>query len=262
MSAVRRADYKKSGAVARKKPVREPVGSKRSLVVPGVTRTGGAYERAMLARYGGEGKYIDLTVEEAANASKFKNTGLIVKWNNLAGTLQTTMCQVPQGTSANQRIGNKIRPYQIRFRGSVDIFSTFPSYFRILLVQDNQANGALPAFTDMFTMNASNQAINAFYNMDNVARFKFLKDKTFQFTPLATQILDVNQTIGQLYRMPVKLNHKLKGNPVMEINNVTGELSGIRSINYFIVVISSQPTGTAIASCPSIEGHMRFYFKE
>ena len=262
MSLGRRPDYKKSGAVSRKKPIREPVGSKRSLVIPGVTRTGGAYERSMMARYGGEGKYIDFTVQEAANASKFKNTGLIPLWNNLSGTLQSTMVQIPQGTSANQRIGNKIRPYQIRFRGSVDMFSTFPSYFRILLVQDNQANGALPAFTDMFTMNASNQAINAFYNMDNVARFKFLKDKTFQFTPLATQILAADDNVGQLYRMPIKMNHKLKGNPVMEINNSTGDLTGIRSINYFIVVISSQPSGTAIASCPSIEGHMRFYFKE
>lgn len=107
------------------------------------------------------------------------NTGIIVKWTNLSGTDMTSLTQVAQGTAVNQRIGNKIRPYQIRFRGAIDMVSTHPAYYRIMLVQDNQANGALPQLTDLLTMNASNQAINAFYNMDNVARFKFLKDKTF-----------------------------------------------------------------------------------
>lgn len=265
MSSSRRSDYKKSGAVTRKAPQRAPVGSNRKmLVVPGVTRTGGAYERALLARYGGEGKFVDFTVNQTTptNAAKFLNTGIIIKWTNLAGTNMTSLTQVAQGTSVSQRIGNKIRPYQIRLRGSVDMWSTHPCYFRILLVQDNQANGALPQMTDLFNMNTSNQAINAFYNMDNVARFKFLKDKTFQFTPLATQITSADQSIAQRYRMPIKLNHKLKGNPTMEYSGTTGEITEVRSINYFFVIISSRPSGTIVSADPEVEGHVRFYYKE
>lgn len=242
--------------------MREPVGSKRSLVIPGVTRTGGAYERALLARFGGEGKYVDYTVTTTANAGRAKNTGIIPTYTALTGGPTTLhMTKVVQGTSANQRIGNKIRPYQIRFRGDITYSSAHPAYYRVLLVQDNQANGALPDFPTMFTMNASNQAINAFYNMDNIARFKFLKDKTFRCPSQATTDVAAD-AIGRIIRFPFKMNHKLKGNPVMEYSGNTGDIAEVRSINYFIVFITSIDVGEAIANCPQIDGHMRFYFKE
>lgn len=238
---------------------------RRSMVVPGVTRIGGAYERSLMARYGGETKYIDIVVNNTnpnTNAARFRNTGLIVTFASLTGTLQTSMTQIPQGTSANTRIGGKIRPYQIRFRGSLEQNSGQPAYYRILLVQDNQANGALPSFTEMFKMNNSGRAIDAFYNMDNVARFKFLKDKIVDFRPLVTQMRASGDTTTQTYQQAFKLNHKLKGNPVMEYSGITGEITEVRSINYLLVAISSVDAGAISAIDPAISGHVRFYFKE
>lgn len=261
MKRARPAEYSRE-LPAKKRIKAMPTQVTRKLVIPGVTRTGGAYERALLSRFGGEGKYVDYTVSTGSNAARAKNTGVIPTYTALTGGLTTLhMCKVVQGTSANQRIGNKIRPYQIRFRGDISYNSALPTYYRVLLVQDNQANGSLPDFLTMFTMNTSSQAINAFYNMDNIARFKFLKDKTFR-CPSQAVIAEDASAVGRVITFPFKMNHKLKGNPVMEYSGVTGDIAEVRSTNYFIVFISSAASGDAIGSCPQIDGHMRFYFKE
>jgi len=264
MSASRRADYKKSGVVVRNAPARSSVGSNRKMTVavPGVTRTGGAYARAVMSRYGQEGKYLDVKVNADAYANTFTQAGLTVPWKVLSSDAVCTLTQISQGTSAHQRIGNKIRPYQIRFRGYINFISTHPIFARVLLVEDRQANGTLPAMTDMLVAGSDGHYLNAFYNMDNIARFRFLKDKIVKMDSLSSQILAADQAIGHVYVQPFKMSHKIKGNPLMEYSSTTGATAEVRSINYLMVIISNESSSTANASRPTLTGHARFYFKE
>jgi len=269
MSSSRRADYKKSGPGVRKPIARAPVGSQSqarrvsaSIAVPGVTRTGGAYARALMSRYGQEGKYLDMKIHVGANINGFSQDGRLLQYQTLGGVDMSTMCQVAQGTSANQRIGNKIRPYQIRMRGYLNFHSNHPCFCRVLLVEDRQANGALPSLSDMLVAGTDNHYVNAFYNMDNIARFRFLKDKIVKFDNMASQILSGDDVVSKVYIQPFKMSHKIKGGSMMEYSSNTGAIAEIRSVNYFIVVISSESSNTDAAQKPTITGHVRFYFKE
>lgn len=109
------------------------------------------------------------------------------------------------GTDFNNRIGRKILMKYVYITGilkPVDT-STVPAYCRILIVYDNQPNGALPAMTDLLvTANSIDQL-----NLNNKDRFKILADKRYAIggvSDTATQSFSMAPTV-----VPVKIFRRL-----------------------------------------------------
>lgn len=82
-----------------------------------------------------------------------------------------------QGTDFNQCIGRKYRNVAIQLEGYVgpSDSNTSANKCRVMLVYDEQPNGAVPAITDILTASTS----AAFMNLNNRDRFKILADENF-----------------------------------------------------------------------------------
>jgi len=190
--------------------------AKTVAVSPGAYRMGGAYMRSIPGSF--EKKYFD-TAFVAAN---IPSTGAFtISWN-----------LIPQGTSKNQRIGNKCTLVNINFHGTLALNNGAASpasgaKVRWIVFIDKQANGALPAnISDLIqTMPGATTDINSFRNMDNVDRFIILKDKTYIINPsTATTVPDNAVTIREL-----KMNKKCS--VPLEFSSTTGAITEIRSNN-------------------------------
>jgi len=230
----------------------------RSIVVPGITRTGGEYARAMMARYGQETKYLDCTVDSASSGNVVPPTGLRVLWKNFAGT-SSDITHVGQGASASQRIGNKIRPYQLRFKMRIAMTTISNMMLRIVLVEDKQCNGSYPGVGDVFALSGTLHGFDAFYNMNNVQRFRILKDKVFSpknFLP-PSDPAGIGYTVEYFFKM----NAKLKPGTQMEYSGSSGAIAEVRSVNYYVFCFSNVAV-TPTTLYPMVYGHSRLYFKE
>jgi len=164
-----------------------------AMVVPGYTRTGGAYRRSAAARKKAgctpEKKYLDTTVG---------STGISVT-GSLVGNGFTV---VPLGTGDKERIGNKISVcnFDLKFTFSLDdqtddTTETVRGNVRAILYVDKQTNGSNAAVTDILTT----AAIYSFRNMDTVDRFKILMDRTYNLAPqnaIATAAGDKHIDVG------------------------------------------------------------------
>lgn len=78
---------------------------------------------------------------------------------------------VAQGVTAQTRIGRKILMKSLLVQGYITVTGS-PAIPRIVIVYDRQANGALPAATDIFTSNT----VMAAMNLDNRDRFLVVAD--------------------------------------------------------------------------------------
>lgn len=103
-----------------------------------------------------------------------------------------TLNAVPEGAGANNRVGRRInmKSLQIRVNPSeLDTLvlpaSTNCFVWRVVIVYDSQANGAMPAMTDIFagTLFAGTNAgdIHAPVNLNNRDRFLILRDKLYTY---------------------------------------------------------------------------------
>jgi len=198
----------------------------RRTFVPGVSRTSANFVRAM--PNSGETKYNDsnggLTFNSATAGGFILLTGQTSALNG------TSLCMIPQGTTQNDRIGNKIRLKNIRVHGFISLGATAVTgnRVRIMLVRDSQANGSMPAVADV--MQQTN--IDSFINMDNTTRFKIIKDRFIDLNPGngdsgATSIVLIKN---------FKMNHKAFQR--IDYSSTTGAISELKSYNYFILVFS------------------------
>lgn len=132
--------------------------------------------------------------------------------NALTGTLFRTDSTPPvgvylggpvQGAAPYQRIGQRIANKSIRIRGIVQpvASSTATTMGRIVVVYDEQANGAVPAWSDVVlaytAAGASSSSTYDGINMNNRERFKVLVDE--QFWLPATTITAGVVTAGQQF---------------------------------------------------------------
>ena len=125
------------------------------------------------------------------------------------------------------------------------------SWVRIVLVLDKQANGALATPSDVFeTTAAATTDIFAFQNMDNVDRFKIIKDKKITLDPVGFGIVGTSSAICT---KNFKISHKC--NTEIVYSSTTGALTEVRSNNY-ILFISSNSNAVTFA------GKSRVYWKE
>lgn len=139
-----------------------------------VPRTRGVYGA-------GEMKYFD-TERDAALAS------VTTSW--VAGTIAdpttfNTLCVPTVGAAINQRIGREVKVHSIKIRGTIRIPKATAlaaaqngATCRILLVQDKQTNAAQMTGAQLLEGGSAGQTtINSFQNLDNLGRFRVLKDK-------------------------------------------------------------------------------------
>jgi len=112
---------------------------------------------------------------------------------NISGTLSpietalvptTCLCVISQGAASDQRIGRRILVKSVYVRGRVfaPTSMTGAASFRMLVVQDKQCNGALPAATDVLLVNEYCSPVN----LGNSKRFKILMDETLGGVTLST----------------------------------------------------------------------------
>ena len=123
----------------------------RNTWVPGVSRTYGPPEK----------KYKDTTT-----IGTFAGSG----WQNLSGA--TSLNLIPKGTSANDRIGRKIRMVQIAYDISVYNYDTVAAPYALDVILDKQCNGVDMNVTDIY-QDPTN--VHSHKNLNNSNRFKTLK---------------------------------------------------------------------------------------
>lgn len=140
---------------------------------------------------------------------------------------------IQQGVGLAQRTGNYIRlkEFQIRFSVNNDPTNIIRQRVRVLIVQDNQCNGALPAVLDVL----ANNVPTSVYQYNNVigcggSRFKILKDWTYDFKlmPISTTSAGVSRTVSWKFK---------KGLPAIQYDASAGAIGDLVSKNIFMLVI-------------------------
>lgn len=145
---------------------------------------------------------------------------------------------ITQGTSANQRIGNRVLIKEIMVRGILSLASqTAVNSMRdevdIAIIEDTQCNGSLPNNTDVFYRDIR----DSFLNLNNNARFKILFRKTYVF-----QIDAVANTAATYASSPQRIvvDIAVRCNIPITFSNVTGTLSERRTNNIYLAQCSQE----------------------
>lgn len=226
------------------------------MVVPGYTRSSGAYNR--FSGVGGpEQKWFD--VNAAANIPY----GLATAYQSLA--------LVVQGAGPNQRIGRAItiRLLEVKINlntywqpGAAGVLNAQPNSvsYRVDLILDKQANGALPVGGDIYdTTIGAVDACNKFPNLYNSDRFVWIKrwegdmnPPSFASNPAvpAANMVSIDRTL----KCSKKVNIR------MEYSGATGATAEIRSNNLFLVytATTSNAGASQVTSVQSADARIRF----
>lgn len=102
-----------------------------------------------------------------------------------------------QGAAASDRVGRKIQVRSIEMRGYLyGDSAAVVNHVRLVVVQDKQANGAAPSWTDIYDS-------NLYYSLRNLAkkqRFKILWDKTYTLVGNSSAPQDTTSKHVQMYK--------------------------------------------------------------
>lgn len=193
---------------------------------------------ARLARVG-EKKVIDILLTSYA----VENTGTQLQLLN----------GVAPGTNINNRIGRKLSLKSLQIRGVVaftDNTTANPSFLRMVIVYDKQANAAAPTFANIMTSQdiAGTTETNAFsmVNLNNRDRFEVIRDKVIEMGVIDT-------TATQTFAVPpasATINEYIKlGNRETIYNAGTaGTVADIVSGSLFIFFICPQANATGVTA--------------
>lgn len=134
-------------------------------------------KRAKKRTFGKRVKSIVSRMEESKFSQSFGASTTILTGTPIFGGLAPIL---PQGSSAQQRIGNVITMYNLRFRAMLAANIAGCSVVRVMIVRDKQTNGAVPASPQVFF--ADSTAANSWYSGYNPTfvgpRFEVLMDKS------------------------------------------------------------------------------------
>nr|WAE42769.1 MAG: capsid protein [Cressdnaviricota sp.] len=217
--------------------------------------------------YGGETKYIDNGPgANQAAAGTFTDVvipaaGVIVSWGTLApggDVLDCSLNKVLQGTTKNERVGNKFRIHAIR--GKLTFFIPAASTIggdivRMIIFQDKQCNGVASTVADVLEW----ANINSFQAMDYVDQIKILFDETHEMNPDTSTVAGKNSI--QYFK---ECHFSLKLNAEIHYNAILAALGGIISNNFNMLLISRNGTTVlagATGGYPS-SSFVRTYFKD
>jgi len=224
-------------------PRRGVIGGRRRLGIKarGVPRSLAGYNRSvgMYGRFG-TGRSRSSQVEK-----KFYDTALTLGASaGVASTTQATGAlnlTLAQGTSANTRIGQKIiiKSIQVQLTNTLAAGATDTDILHIYLMQDTQANGALPAITDVFDAGPLIGTQNR--NMANSLRFKMLKHWEVR--------LNADAGVATAFGGDIQQNKcYLKCNIPIYYNSNAGAIGEIKSNNLFMMYGSTQGQATSVGS--------------
>ena len=202
------------------------------MVVPGYTRSSGAYMR--YSPTGPEAKWTDIS------------TGPTIIAPGVATIIQP-LALVAQGANAVQRIGRSILCKSIDVKINVKAFwqpsagnvSVQAVSYRVDLILDKQANGAIPLPNDIYDgLIATVDACNRFDNLFNSDRFVRLKRWEGDINPSG-----FSSGVGSVLSVDRDLKCSKKLNLRMEFSGATGAIAEIRSNNLILVYSVSLGTG-------------------
>jgi len=177
----------------------------------------------------------------------------------------TSLVAIAQGDAMNNRTGNKICIKSISLRGEVavedKVSETWNAIvgkdqvtFRVLVIVDSQANGAVPSLADIFYLSSTTNPINSFNKLEETGRFKTLYDKWITTKPAIMASQGVNYHVGGSqvhYKANIKLNL-----PIM-YGDGTSNLAAIRNNNIFYLVFCDRPAIDQLSV--SMRSRVRFY---
>lgn len=205
------------------------------MVVPGFTRSAGAYGRYQPG--GPELKWTDANVAPAAVP-----TGL--------ATVFQTLNLVNQGTGPNERIGRTIIVKHIEIKINLQCSWNIAALanallsnisYRVDLILDKQCNGALPNGADIYdTLIAGVSPENRFPNLLNSDRFVIMKRWEGDFNPPSFALTqaagaDSAVTVGRDLKYAKKCNIRIELSP-----QAVTTIADVRSNNLFLVYSCSQ----------------------
>lgn len=218
----------------------------------GVYRREGAFVRSMPPI--GLTKYCDMGIGASGTAATgVSGAGTILTFYNMSsafGGPSASLFQIVQGTTKNNRIGNKVFVTHIRAKMNLILSSsTYADQIRWILYKDNQANGAAATVAQILEL-ASTAGIESFQSMDYVDRIKIIKDKWVKLIPT----IGVSGTSSTPIIIPQKFNHK--ANCEVRYSSTTGAITEIQSDNYGILAIAYGGAATTMS------GTFRVYFRD
>ncbi len=171
-------------------------------------------------------KFHDVTVDDAVIAS--------------GGTIQNALLTIPEGIGEEQRVGRKLVIKSISWKIMLRLPSTATANntsdtVRIMLIQDKQANGALPAVTDIL----ASDDFQSFNSMANSQRFKTLWTRTVALNAPAGSGRGSTDTLSYGNNEQALSFHK-NCNIAIEYDSsaATGAITTIRSNNIFVLLLS------------------------
>lgn len=207
--------------------------SAASDVVPGFTRSSGAYMRYQPS--GPELKWFDVNTP-----------------NSIVGFGLATLIQalniVPSGTGPNQRIGRTIIVKEIEVKINMQalwqyVGATVPNLggisYRVDLILDKQANGAVPNGADIYdTIVAGVSPENRFMNLLNSDRFVLMKRWEGDINPpsfIDPSATSTNLAVGRDLKLKKKCSIRVELTP-----QPAPTIADVRSNNLLLVFSSSQ----------------------
>lgn len=209
----------------------------------GYLRTGGVF-----GRFGGatpELKFIDCkqaNLAMTATGTIFPQAASALTYGPAAGSAPSTgsFCTIVQGDQEYQRVGRQITIKKILCRGIFVLANATPAEtVRLLLIQDMQANGAVPTVNTAIGFTGKAVEIVDFNNIENSKRFKVLYDKQVDVNALTALAASANTRQLQ-FKFFLKCNIPID----YDSTATTGAIATIRSNNLFMIGLST--TGTCI----------------
>ncbi len=181
----------------------------------------------------------DLTrLKRRAKAGELKFTRFTDSQINIdtAGSMQPQLFVIADGTTAEQRSGNKVTLTQVQatfeFQLPVTTNATETAdVIRIILFIDKDPDGALPAVNDLL----QSAVIESYESVPNMNRFRILSDRIVTITSMAG-----GGTAGTNFGRAKKyFRIKRKLNLPVLYSATSGLIATVRDNNVFILFISS-----------------------
>lgn len=178
----------------------------------------------------GETKFFDTTFANAAIDTTAENF--------------QALTLIPQGVTESTRVGRKCTVRSLGFKGHVDwspsgISPTniAGSVIKIAIVLDKQANGANPAWTDVYTA----ATVSAPRNLANAERFQVLKEWMLKPEQITCSTTDNWVTLANtvVLASPSLLKFNRKCNIPLEFSGATGAITELRSNSITMLAVSN-----------------------
>jgi hypothetical protein len=153
----------------------------------------------------------------------------------------TALNLTAEGNDNINRLGRKALMKSVCVRGYVNPTSSaqIATEGRISLVWDNGANGALPAITDIYTVNTS----QSFQNVNNVARFTILSEHRYQIGGY-----NINATLSYADQNIKAVDHYVTLNAVTEYSGTTAAIASVQNGSLLLVTTGTSAAATGLSA--------------